>query len=47
MTELNQNKNLKQLDRPDTVKKKTLFYIGNKWMAQLIKLFMHVLKNRC
>ena len=31
MVELNQNKNLKQLDRPDTVWKcKNLFYQGNK-----------------
>ena len=29
MVELNLNKNLKQLDRPDTVKK-LFFYLGNK-----------------
>ena len=26
---------------------KTLFYLGNKWIAQLAKLFTHVLQNRC
>ena len=33
----------KQLDRPNTV----LFYVRNKWIAQLTKLFTHVLQNRC
>ena len=26
---------------------KTLFYLGNKWIAHLTKLFTHVLQNRC
>ena len=26
---------------------KTLFYLGNKWIAQLTKLFTHVLQKRC
>ena len=26
---------------------KTLFYLGNEWIAQLTKLFTHVLQNRC
>ena len=31
MAELNKNKNSKQLDWPDGMK--TLFYLGNKWIA--------------
>ena len=52
MAELNQNKNLKQLDQPD-VERKLLkiffekFYLRNKWIAQLAKLLTHVLQNRC
>ena len=42
MAELNQNQNSKQPDRPSAVWKK-LFCLGNKWIAQLIKLFTHVL----
>ena len=34
--ELNQSKNSKQLDR---CSEKTLFYLGNKWITQLTKLF--------
>ena len=26
---------------------KALFYLGNKWVAQLATLFTHVLQNRC
>ena len=45
MAELNQNKNLKQLDRPEGLRK--LFYLGNKSIAQLTKRFTHVLQHRC
>ena len=45
IAELNQNKNLKQLDRPDAVRKHICF--GNEGIAQLTKLFTHVLQNRC
>ena len=38
------NKNSKQ---PDWWSVKTLFYLGNKWIAKLTKLFTHVLQNRC
>ena len=49
MTELNQNKNSKQLDRPGEFRpfRWTLFYLSNKWIAQLTKLVRHVLQNRC
>ena len=45
IAELNQNKFSKQPDRPNSMK--TLFYLGNKWIGQLTKLFTHVLHNRC
>ena len=49
MTELNQNKNSKQLDRPDEFRpfRWTLSYLWDKWIAQLTKLVRHVLQNRC
>ena len=45
MVELNPYKNWKQSDPPHAVLK-TLFYLGNKWIAQLAKLFTRVLQNR-
>ena len=39
-----QNKNLKHLDRPDAMRK--LYFIWER-IAQLTKLFTHVLQNRC
>ena len=47
MAELNKNKNSKQPDGPDRCSVKTLFYLGNKSVAQLTKLFTHVLQNHC
>ena len=47
MAELNQNKNSKQPDRPNAVWKLCFIYLGNKWIAQLTKLFTCVLQNRC
>ena len=46
MAELNQNETSKQLDWPDAVWK-TLFYLGIKSIAQLTKIFTHVLQNHC
>ena len=47
MAELNQNKNSKQPDRQNAVWKLCFIYLGNKWIAQLTKLFTYVLQNRC
>ena len=44
MVGLNQNQNSEQPDRIDTAWN---IYFGNKWIAQLTKLFTHVLQNRC
>ena len=41
MAEMNHRKNLKQLDRPDAMRK--LHFTLNKRIAQLTKLFTHVL----
>ena len=46
MVELNQNKNSKQPCRLDPVRK-VYFTLNNKWIAQLTKLFTHVLQNCC
>ena len=35
IAELKQNKNLKQLDWPDAMRKLYFIYLGNKWIAQL------------
>ena len=46
MVELNQNKNSKVVwSIRGSVK--TLFYLENKWIAQLKKLFTHVQQSRC
>ena len=44
MAELNQNKTS---DAMKTDAMKTLFYLGNKLIAKLTRLFTHVLQNRC
>ena len=44
MVELNQNENLKQLDRPHAMRK--LYCTLNKWILHVVKLFTHVLQNR-
>ena len=44
MTELNKNKNS---ERPDPVWKLKNFFLRNKRIAQLTKLFTHVLQNCC
>ena len=41
MVKLNQNKN--STTRSSGCRVKTLFYLGNKWTAQLTKIFTHVL----
>ena len=43
MAELNQYQNSSRATRSSV---KTLFYLGNKFIAQLTKLFTHVLQNR-
>ena len=42
MAELNKNKNSKQPVQPNAV-----WRLRNKWIAQLTKLFAHVLRNHC
>ena len=44
---LNQNKNSYVTTRSTRCTVKTLFYLGNKWIAQLTELFPHVLQNSC
>ena len=44
MAELNQNKNS---TRPIRCSVKTLFFLGNKWIALLTKLFTQVPQNHC
>ena len=39
MAGLNKNKNSKQPDWPDAMRK-LYFFLGNKWIAQLTKLFI-------
>ena len=46
MAALNQNKKIKTT-RSTRCSAKTLFYPGNKRIAQLTKLFTYVLQNRC
>ena len=46
MVELNQNKASYITTRSTRCSMKTLFYLGNKGIAQLIKLFTYVLQNR-
>ena len=46
MAELNQNKNLNQLDRRDAVRE-LYFYLRNKQIAQLTELLTHDLQNLC
>ena len=47
IAELNLKKEKFKTTRSTKCNVKSLFYLGNKWIAQLTKLITHVLQNHC